>query len=96
MLIEYVLLFIITPLVGAWATGVGVLFGLDPIAVWIITTIASVLPGLAAASLVIGPALALTAVLLLGVDRLRYFLWTIAFDVVGFGLATAFWTLVLT
>lgn len=138
MFAEYFFLFVITPLAGAWATGVGILFGLEPIAVWIVTASASILttavvlfvggpwrdrlmeqyvpdaqerversgaghivmrwgvPGLAVSSVVLGPTLSLAAVLLLGVDRRRYFLWNIGVAIVGFGIATAFWHLVLT
>ena len=48
-------------------------------------------PGLALSSIVIGPSLTLAAVLLLGVDRRRFFVWYGALTVVGFAVAVAFW-----
>lgn len=48
-------------------------------------------PGMALGSLVIGPTIALAAVLILDLDRRRFLLWYAAVVVVTYGLATGFW-----
>ena len=48
-------------------------------------------PGLAFSSVVFGPSLTLAAVLALGIDRKRFFVWFAVVTVVAYALATAFW-----
>lgn len=48
-------------------------------------------PGLAFSSVVFGPSLTLAAVLALGIDRKRFFVWFAVVTVVAYGLATVFW-----
>ena len=51
-------------------------------------------PGMALASPIVGPSLTLVGVLVLGVDRKRFFLWYAPITIVVYGLATAFWVFV--
>ena len=51
-------------------------------------------PGFALASIVFGPGLTLAGVLVLGVDRRRFFLWYAPITIVGYALSTAFWSLI--
>jgi len=51
-------------------------------------------PGFAFASIVFGPGLTLSGVLVLGVDRKHFFLWYAPTTIVGYGLSTAVWVLV--
>ena len=53
------------------------------------------IPGLAMGSVVLGPMLSLAAALVLGVDRGRFAMWYALSTIVGFGLLTVFWALVL-
>ena len=50
-------------------------------------------PGFAFASIIFGPGLSLAGVLVLGIDRKRFFLWYAPITVVGYGLSVAFWAL---
>ena len=51
-------------------------------------------PGFAFASIIFGPGLSLAGVLVLGIDRKRFFLWYAPITVVGYALSTVFWVLV--
>ena len=136
MLIEYVLVFVLAILAGAWSTAAGIYMELDPVGVFVAATAGSLtfativlfgagpwrdrmmdryfpdadarvaasplggvrerwgIPGLALASVAFGPALTLTAALVFGVDRRRFFPWYAAVTVVGFAVSTAFWVAV--
>ena len=137
MIVEYVLVFVLTMFAGGWSIPAGVLFGLDPIGVFVAALLGSLtvtsivlfaggpwrdrlfvhhfpdadervsasrvgdvlerwgIPGLAVGSILFGPALTLAAVLVLGIDRSRFFGWYVGVTTIGLLALTAFWAFVI-